>query len=341
MDEDPDDPDHPTILRDRELRVPHVDVFHNLRRRSLREAPTTSEWEKKCEGIGIEAHPRGLYDTATAPTYRIRLLDAIVPRGLRARLVEPPPGYEGAPFVGVWGFGAMICIGVSDLSGADGTMPRVTHRAHDTAEEEEEDSGLGPESSRGVWNRAWVPADPRETGPSEPTDGPATSKTSNVDVKKQGRWVWRGLVATGSPTDKHAILRVKLAIDAAGSSVNETRGVSVRLMGVDSPAAALALGRVAGRRTEPVAVFGRNGAVDVVSVPANSEPAVVSKVSRHAPDATALLCNLDYFDKVPPRGVTETCPRPDATNPSYIPHGRCIDACRARVATSSGLAARV
>ena len=35
-DEDPDDPDHPTILRDRELRVPHADVFRNLRRRSLR-----------------------------------------------------------------------------------------------------------------------------------------------------------------------------------------------------------------------------------------------------------------------------------------------------------------
>lgn len=318
MDEDPDDPDHPTILRDRELRVPHVDVFRNLRRRSLREAPTTSEWEKKCEGIGIEAHPRGLYDTATAPTYRIRLLDAIVPRGLRARLVEPPPGYEGAPFVGVWGFGAMISIGVSDLSGADGTMPRVTHRAHDTAEEEEEDSGLGPEFRRWVWNRAWVTADPRETGPSEQTYGPATSKTSNAAVK-QGRWVWRGMVATGSPTDKHAILRVKLAIDAAGSSVDETRGVSVRLMGVTAPAAALSLGPCAGR-TEHVAVFGRNGAVDVVSVPANSEPAVVSKVSRHAPDATALLCNLDYFDRVPPRGdITEiVSATDDATNPSYI-----------------------
>ena len=316
MDEDPDDPDHP--LRDRDLRVPHVDVFHNLRRRSLREAPTTSEWEKKCEGIGIEAHPRGLYDTATAPTYRIRLLDAIVPRGLCTRLVEPPPGYEGAPFVGVWGFGAMICIGVTDLSGADGTMPRVTHRAHDTVEEEEEDSGLGPESSRWVWNRAWVAADPRETGPSEPTDGPATSKTSNVDVKKQGRWVWRGLVAAGSSTDKHATLRVKLAIDADGSSVDETRGVSVQVMGVTAPAAALSLGPCAGR-TEHVAVFGRNGAVDVVSVPANSEPAV-SKMSRHAPDATALLCNLDYFDRVPPRGgITEIVSATnDATNPSYI-----------------------
>ena len=127
------------------------------------------------------------------------------------------------------------------------------------------------------------------------------------------------MVATGSPTDKHAILRVKLAIDAAGSSVDETRGVSVRLMGVTAPAAALSLGPCAGR-TEHVAVFGRNGAVDVVSVPANSEPAVVSKVSRHAPDATALLCNLDHFDRVPPRGdITEiVSATDDATNPSYI-----------------------
>ena len=200
MDEDPDDPDHPTILRDRELRVPHVDVFRNLRRRSLREAPTTSEWEKKCEGIGIEAHPRGLYDTATAPTYRIRLLDAIVPRGLRARLVEPPPGYEGAPFVGVWGFGAMISIGVSDLSGADGTMPRVTHRAHDTAEEEEEDSGLGPGVQAvgvepGVGHRG-----PRETGPSEQTrwtrdvkDVKRGAQTGSLGVEGNGRhWIADG-----------------------------------------------------------------------------------------------------------------------------------------------------
>ena len=94
----------------------------------------------------------------------------------------------------------MISIGVSDLSGADGTMPRVTHRAHDTAEEEEEDSGLGPEFRRWVWNRAWVTADPRETGPSEQTDGPATSKTSNAAVK-QGRWVWR----EWSPPDRRRI----------------------------------------------------------------------------------------------------------------------------------------
>ena len=322
MDEDPDDPDHP--LRDRELRVPHVDVFHNLQRRSLREAPTTSEWEEKCEGIGIDAHPRGLYDTATAPTYRIRLLDAIVPRGLRTRLVEPPPGYEGAPFVGVWGFGAMISIGVSDPGGADGMMPTVMHRAHDTAEE---DSNLGPGFRRWVWNRAWVTADTRETGGG---GGPAIhSKThSNTGgVVTHGHWVWRGLVATGSPTDKRAVLRVKLAMDRDGSSIELDRGLSVRLMGVDSPAAALALGRVAGRRTEPVAVFGRNGAVDVVSVPANSEPAVVSKTSRHAPDATALLCNLDHFDRVPPRGdITEIVSATDASqsrdqtdsNPSYI-----------------------
>ena len=127
------------------------------------------------------------------------------------------------------------------------------------------------------------------------------------------------MVATGSPTDKHAILRVKLAIDAAGSSVERDARLIRPADGRDSARRGAVTRPIAGR-TEHVAVFGRNGAVDVVSVPANSEPAVVSKVSRHAPDATALLCNLDYFDRVPPRGdITEiVSATDDATNPSYI-----------------------
>ena len=328
MDEDPDDPDHP--LRDRDLRGA-------ARRRVSQPAQAEPPGSADDFGMGEEVRgyrDRGASEGSVRHGHRANVQDKAAGRdrsqGSSHQAGGAAPGVRGgAPFVGVWGFGAMICIGVTDLSGADGTMPRVT-TARDTAEEEEEDSGLGPESSRWVWNRAWVAADPRKTGPSEPTDGPATSKTSNVDVKKQGRWVWRGLVAAGSSTDKHATLRVKLAIDADGSSVDETRGVSVRVMGVTAPAAALSLGPCAGR-TEHVAVFGRNGAVDVVSVPANSEPAV-SKMSRHAPDATALLCNLDYFDRVPPRGHHRNRVRDQRCDEPFLHprHGRCIDACRAR-----------
>ena len=64
-----------------------MDVFHNLSRQRLVDAPTQPEWTKMCDGIAVEVCPRGMYDASTAPTYRIRLLDAIVPRGVRTTLV--------------------------------------------------------------------------------------------------------------------------------------------------------------------------------------------------------------------------------------------------------------
>ena len=81
-------------------------------------------------------------------------------------------------------------------------------------------------------------------------------------------------------------------------------------------------------------------------MPANFEPAVVSKVSRHAPDATALLCNLDYFDRARPGGTSpRSCPRPTMrTNPSYIlATGGALTRVALGVATSvgPGIAARV
>jgi len=303
-----DDPDHPLV--DRESRTPHVDVFHNLSRQRLVDAPTQPEWTKMCDGIAVEVCPRGMYDASTAPTYRIRLLDAIVPRGVRTTLVEPPRGYRGTPFVGVVGSGAVISIGLSDPSAHDGSMPRCISRVHDTVEEESDREVTG--STRAwVWDRAWVTADPRSAGASEPP--PRGSKT--------GRWVWVGSVATGG---KRACLRVKLAIDADGASVDELSGVSVPLSVVDVPAAALSLGVVAGRTNGQVAVFGRNGAVDVVTVAAGPTAMRTPKKLRHAPDATALLCNLDSFDAVPPRGlVTEIISASDdastsVNNPSYI-----------------------